>query len=381
MKMRLGAAVRFLPPERMHGTVVRVERSGGARREREALVEYARFAAGTVKVDGRNVSAGMPADALAYARLPGGADHGPGHLWIPASGDACRVWGLEKGIRRKQAVLPADRGIVLHAALEDAGTLDRKTLAALRDEAAELYRLLARRYAALPSDSRGRADDLFFLLYRKDGPAELVEAFAPFRTLDGELLTLAAVEREVKAGRLCALRRDDRREQFDLGAGQVLFLTPAQWEFLADAVGLALARPPALPRARQQRGRRWLRDLWGRVVDALGTRLANRAEVVDAGALSAGERLLLEAIDEWGEGGSGTLLVAGRGPRPVALRTGTEGARRVLFRDHAETVAAAAMAARGELPGAVAAALLLRGETRATTQSQAGLRRDENQGR
>ena len=343
------------------GTRLRVARRGGARQERKAVEEYVRFARAEVRLDGQPLHSGAPADALAYGRIS--EDEIIGHIWIPASGDTCRLWTTSYGVRQRQRVLAVADGLVYHAAVEVADGKARLPVERLKAEATALYRLLAKRYASLTSEGRTRADELLFLLHRCGGAPELVGEFRIFRWL-GEvpMSNLAEVQGESAAGPCHALRVEEPRARFDLEGRRVLRLTGAQWEFLHERVGVKLVRPPELVKRRRGSRLAW-RELWAGAVRRRARHLAQiRPPAIPNSDLAmVGELLQRFAIEElpvhW---------VAGSGPCPalVVPRHGQPGL--VIFHDHPEVAEAAAALASNPQLAPIWATRLLRGETAPT---------------
>jgi len=235
--------------------------------ERDAITEHCCFARDQVFLDGKLVSGAKPRGALALTSVSGDERQGGGILWIPDSGDTCRLWLLRRGIRWRQTVYPATGGLVFHAAIETEEPADGEVMHTLRLQAENLYLLLAKRYRSLPPSHKARVEELLFLHYRLQGSTGLVESFAPFRLAgQASYMSLAQVRREVEAERLCALKSGDRIERYDVRHVPVLLLSPGQWEFLADQVELPLRRPPWAPRAG-----RVIRARLGRLVDGIAS--------------------------------------------------------------------------------------------------------------
>jgi hypothetical protein len=359
-RLRIGHAPVALPPRGGAGSALTVQRRGNARAERAALGEYVRFAPAEVVVDGVPLPSGPPPDALAYSRLEVGPDIA--HLWLPASGDTCRLWTTRFGVRQQQRVMPAANGLVFHAALEGGGHLSPDVLQRLRQEALALYRGVAHRYASLPDSSRERVDELLFLLHRHNAPRELLDAFKVFRRLDvPERLSLSQVMALAgPAEAVYALRLEESRRHFDLSGRVVLRLSAAQWDFLSERVGLRLARPPAQVRRKLQSRLRWQHLLANLRYGWVARRVAAR-EVVAPPEETHGLADLLQEhtpqeVDvEWR---------AGRGWLPTILLKSGDRPTLVLFAHHPElTRAARDLQVRPHL-GPLWAARLLRGNTR-----------------
>jgi len=347
-------------PQGVSGTRLRVQRRGGAKRERKAVEEYVRFARANVLLDGRPLHSGAPADALAYARV---SDEGlVGHIWIPATGDTCRLWSTSHGVRQRQRVLAVGDGLVYHAAIEAVEGVVALPLERLRTEAVALYRLLAKRYASLTPDGRTRADELLFLLHRCEGDQELIRDFRIFRWLNEDKMgNLDELRKEAESGACHALRVEEPRARFDIEGRRVLRLTGAQWEFLNDRVGVKLVRPPELVKRRRGGGLA-LRELWAGARRRRARRLAAIRSTVKPSSefVQLGEMLARFASEDvpvhW---------VRGSGPCPalVATRLGQPGL--VLFHDHPEVARAVRGLAQDPQLAFIWATRLLRGETSA----------------
>ncbi len=284
---------RLLSPERV-GTRVTVCRRGNPRREREAVVEQCRFAGAHITLDGRTVSPGQPPEALAATRVAPAFEHGPGVLWIPASGDVCRVRMLRNGIVSRQAALPARLGFLFHAALEGDELPSGAALEKLRLLAEQQYGLLARRLGSLEPRQQERTDELLFLLYRRGGESELVLSYAPFR-LRGrdERLSLAEVRELDRLGPLLAVRAGSLQDRERKGGGdKVLALTTRQQEFLVTDVGVKVLEPPRPDKGLVQ----WLVRAGQRLVDRISGRLSANGRVVPEDLLTQGERVFIDAV-------------------------------------------------------------------------------------
>ncbi len=344
-----------------HGTVgtrLQVRRRGGARRERKAVEEYVRFARAEVTLDGKPLHSGAPVDALAYARVT--ADDLVGHIWIPASGDTCRLWSTSHGVRQRQRVLSAGDGLVYHAAIEAADGRAPLPLDRLQTEAVALYQLLAKRYASLTPNGRTRADELLFLLHRCGGDAKLIRTFKIFRVLEeSQLANLDDLRAAAAKGPCFALRVEEPRARFDIEGRRVLRLTAPQWEFLSDRAGVKLLRPPELVKRRRGGGLA-LRELWAGARRRRGRRLAaiRPTAVPSTDYLSVGELLTRFATESvplsW---------VAGSSPCPALVATRKGQPALVVFHDHPEIAQAAKELAASPKLAPLWAARLLRGET------------------
>lgn len=340
------------------GTRLRLTRRGGARREQRAVEEYVRFARAEVRLNGKPLHSGAPGDALAYGRVSD--PQFSGHIWIPASGDTCRLWSTSHGVRQRQRVLAATDGLVYHAAVEVAEGQVRLPVERLQAEAIALYRLLAKRYASLTQEGRTRADELLFLLHRCGGDPDLVGAFRVFRWLGAEpLANLTDVREECARGPCYGLRVEEPRSRFDIEGRRVLRLTGAQWEFLHERVGVKLLRPPEVVKRRRS-GRLALRELWAAARRRRGRRLALVRPIV---APRKELVMLGDLLGRFAGDGLKVHWVSGTGPCPalIAPRNGQPGL--VIFHDHPEVGrAGAALGSKPQL-APIWATRLLRGET------------------
>lgn len=325
---------------------VRIERKGKQKAEREALADYCCYAKSDIILDGRRVSSRGPAGALAYADLPAGDGIGPGRVWIPREGDTCRVTLLSHGIRWRQSAYPPRKGLIYHAAVDAVATPPTGTIERIRENAHQLYGLLAKRHRGLETASRRRVEELLFLHYRLRGESDLVGGFAPFRLLGSKrLLSLSEVAQEAQAGELRMLNVGERAERFDVRVGPVLLVTAPQREFLLHQVGLLLPPPP-----RKVKDTTWpirlsrlalagLRALVGGV-----SARVNRP--IPEGRLEPDEIRLLELVrQELNDGGyrlplvpaayeTDVCMVNRAGARPGALLRHRRAVRLVLFRRH-----------------------------------------------
>jgi hypothetical protein len=342
------------------GTRLQVRRRGGAKRERKAVEEYVRFARAQVTLNGKPLHSGAPVDALAYARIS--EDDLVGHIWIPASGDTCRLWSTSHGVRQRQRVLSAGDGLVYHAAIEAADGQARLPLERLRTEAVALYHLLAKRYASLTSDGRTRADELLFLLHRCGGDAGLIRTFRIFRVLEEtELANLDDLQLAGENGPFYALRVEEPRARFDIEGRRILRLTAPQWEFLSERAGIKLLRPPELVK-RRRGGALALREMWAGFRRRRGRHLAATRPTIEPHA----EFIMVgELLGRFASENVPLFWVTGSGPSPalVATRKGQPGL--VLFHDHPEIAQAARELAQTPELAPLWATRLLRGKTNA----------------
>jgi hypothetical protein len=283
-------------------------------------------------------------------------------VWIPSSGDLCRVACLDQGILWKQTVFETGRhGLVFEAALETEDASPRALARLVREAVRGLYAGLVAEFVGLPPGAQERVEELIFLLLRRHGDRSLVAGFAPFREAgSGRRLTLAEVEQEAKLGRLAGLRAGDRRERYDCSGRTVLELSAREWEFLADVAGLWLP-PPRLrpaPRGLGERVRSWLGAWWDRVA----VRLARTGAAELRGEeLTAAERKFIDLLRD--RLGCDVAMVDRGGWRPAVRVAGAQGWRFRINRRH-RTVSLAVKLVYGEGSWLPLAAALVEGVDR-----------------
>jgi len=321
---------------------IEIRRKGKRGLEAELLRELVRFAPATVLLgDKELVSRGADRTALVS-----GSVSGPhrGRIWIPMSGDVCRINLLDNGVRRKLLARPVfPDGVVYHAAIECRGKVPENLARGLREDALELYRQVARGYGHASPAARERIEELLLQWCSARGSTELVEHVEMFRCVGPRLLALAEVRALAAEDRLYAVDAGDRRWRSspaarELGTwflpglpraesrggeagwegGTVLALSARQREFLSGTVGLVLQPPPM--RVRWKR----LKSAWSRLKLALcgaTSRLAPWRRFIAPEALSEGETLLAKLV--------GQMLDTGRcsfadNPPGVERRSGGE---------------------------------------------------------
>jgi len=307
---RTGRAPSLEPVDKKPGTCITVlRREKEAGKEAQTLSDYCRHARADIFLDGRLVSR-RSREAITSAQLPSWGSVASGSVWIPLSGDACRIWLLDHGVRWKQIVHLSEDGLVYEAAVECPADPPAELSMHVSSVGLDLYRALPGAYASRP-ELRDRIEELFFLHYRRTGSSSLIDTFAPFRLEDGSRISLAEIRRLARVRTLNALRSDDDPSRY-LVTPHTLLLTPRQWEFLAEHASVSLTTPLPAPRpdAWPLRLARWAGKRISNAVSNLGL-----VRPVDDALLSARERDLLEVVSS--SLSSGSYVLPGASPDMV----------------------------------------------------------------
>ncbi len=171
----------------------------------------------------------------------------PATVAIPARGDVCRIWLLDRGIPWQAFTCASYHGLVFDAALESAAAPPAAAFFnVLAENAVQLYRWLAAHYPSFPEKYQERIEELIFKKARFGGDLHLLSAFAPFRMWRSrQRLSLEEVRRKAEEETLYVFPANcDPGHRLPRHA-QALLLTPLQKDFLQNQAGLSLAEPPA----------------------------------------------------------------------------------------------------------------------------------------
>jgi hypothetical protein len=341
---------------------VELTRFGKPARERECVCEMVRHAAVRVLLEGRLVSRLGAEDALVREALPAPAS---GTVWVPASGEACRLHLLRNGIRHRLAARTGARsGLVYHAAVETGCVPERDLARLVEAAAAALYARLAAVHARRP-ERRERVEELLFRHARITGDTSLAGSAPLFLTATGDRVSLAEIRDAGSREALYAVDLRARRRVAAPPGALLLRLGPRQREFLTGA-GVALRPPPS--RARGPAIARGLAAFWTLVTSAAATVTGGRG--VRPEELSEGERQLVALLQEMVDTGRLRVPAAGRGNVRVTLSAGGMGAavrsrtragqeQLVLRREHRLVRMAAAAVLRNRANVHLAAAALV----------------------
>ncbi len=255
-----GGTLRFIPAlAAPAGTrVVIRRRHGAAAAERRLLAELCAGADAAISLNGRAIDK-KPVLRRALVRRslePKAAGDRRGAVAVPARGEICRIWLLDRGIPWQLFTSASCAGLVFDAALESRSPATAAEFTAMADAAADLYAWLCERYPAFPEPWQERIEDLVFRRIRATGDPRLSSALAPFRLLGSpRRLSLDDVRRRARAGPLTALPADGDPARFSGPLQEALLLTPRQIDFLANEAGIPLSVPPSTVAGRGLSGR------------------------------------------------------------------------------------------------------------------------------
>lgn len=347
-----GGTLRFVPlagPRPGTRIVVR-RRHGDADAERRLLAELCAGVDAAISLNGRAIEK-KPILRRALVRQalePGPTAGAPrSAVSVPARGEICRIWLLDRQIPWQLFTSASCAGLVFDAALESRVPATAAEFTALADAAAGLYDWLCERYPSFPPPWQERIEELVFRRIRAANDPRLSSTFAPFRLLGSpRRLSLDDVRRRAQAGPLTALPAGSDPGRFLDPLQEALLLTPRQIDFLANDAGVPLSVPPA---AADGRG------LPGRIMAALRraavrrlARLPRRRLQEATGLRPDEERLCREMEAQLREHVAVPLppavrvaMAAGRGLFPSSWRAGAGRSVLWLRRDHPLVRAAA----------------------------------------
>lgn len=246
-----GGTLRSIPQAGgQPGTRIVVRRRhGDAGAERRLLAELCAGVDAVISLNGRAIEKKpILRRALVRKALKPGLSAGAAlsAVSVPARGEICRIWLLDRQIPWQLFTSASCAGLVFDAALESRVPATAAEFTALADAAAGLYGWLCSRYPSFPLPWQERIEELVFRRIRATGDARLSSAFAPFRLLGSpRRLSLDEVRRRAQAGPLTALPAGDDPARFPGPFHDALLLTPRQIDFLANDAGVPLSVPPA----------------------------------------------------------------------------------------------------------------------------------------
>jgi hypothetical protein len=289
---------------------------------------------------------------------------------VPARGDICRVWLLDRGIPWQLITSAAYHGLVFEAALETAATPTGAVFDQLAGAADRLYHWLAGHYLSFPEKYQERIEELIFRKARLVGDLQLTSAFTPFRLWrSGQRLNLEEVRRKAERNILYALPLDGDPDLFLDRHQEALRLSPLQKDFLLNHLGLPLVIPAAPMGTRSKIARcfSFVSRKITRITDRLPRR---RIRALAAEEISAAERSLCRELSgfwlRWHNPAQTAAsqisltvaMAAGRGFYPAAWRH--EAGKDVLYirRGHPLAVLAARSIARDRANAELAFAAL-----------------------
>ncbi len=348
----VGGALRFIPaagPQPGTRVVVR-RRHGDADAEKRLLAELCAGVDALITLNGRAIEKKpVLRRALVRQALEAGPAAGAARsaVSVPARGEICRIWLLDRQIPWQLFTSASCAGLVFDAALESRAPATAAEFTALADAASGLYDWLSARYPSFPLPWQERIEELVFRRIRATGDPRLSSAFAPFRLLGSpRRLSLDEVRLRAQAGPLTALPAGGDPARFRDPLQEALLLTPRQIDFLANDAGVPLVVPPAAADGRGLPGRLAapLRRAGLRLLACLPRRRRREAP----GLRPDEERLCRGMEAQLRERAAFPLppdvrvaLAAGRGLFPSSWRPGPERSVLWLRRDHPLVRAAA----------------------------------------
>jgi hypothetical protein len=338
------------------GTRVIVRRRhGDAAAESRLLAELCAGVDAAISLNGRALDK-KPILRRALVRQtlePGAATGAPRKaLAVPARGEICRIWLLDRQIPWQLFTSASCAGLVFDAALESRAPATAAEFTVLADAAVGLYDWLCAHYRSFPAPWQDRIEELIFRRIRATGDPRLGATFAPFR-LSGsaQRLSLDEVRRRALAGPLAALPADGAPGRFPGPLQEALLLTPRQIDFLVNDAGVVLSVAPPAAGGRGLRGR--LAAALRRSGLRLLARLPRRRRREARGLLPDEERLcrgmeaqLLERAAVPLPPGVRVAMTPGRGLFPASWRPAAAHGVLWLRRDHPLVRAAARSVAR-----------------------------------
>lgn len=370
-------------PGRTRGTTVELRGAPlDAGRARAYLADVCRFAPGTVRVDGEEISAGLTSYftgrelSLPQHRLRGS-------LALSHRGEQARVWLLVHGVISTHvgvARAPCFDAVVEVADKIAAGELRvtataadlreaiTPALEAIVDAGVGLMLAVGPQVAKLPAVSQARLLHLLLQALRCRRRVPEIVALPVVPTLVGRgqrvFSTLAAVAAAGKPEPAFVLGPEQEPEEFALPDAPVFVLDTAERGMLAELMGLRFRPAPRRQEESVPLSARLRRGV-GRIWQTL--RPARRA--LSEGELSPGERRFLEQLRVALRGGAKT-------PEVVEICAGAgaprlEGEVLRLGRDHPDVRAAVAAAGFGEVWAYPAAIALCGGQCMPGTATRA----------
>ena len=295
LEIRTGARPTLLEEAKPKNRLV-LERKGRPAEERRVLAEWCRHSLMKITVN-ELVSEDMePAPHLGLAQVHGEDGDGEGRLWLPVRGEACRIRLLDHGIQWRMAAYGPNHGLLYEAAIESPRVPPANLRKRLRSVALDLYTAAIAARETLPPPARDRLDELVFLHHRQTGSRHLMSYYAPFRVAGTDAhRTLDDLRDLAVRGPLQALPEDAPLERFATEDGEVLLLTPRQWEYLEEHAGIPLVPPPRRARRRGAFGRA-VGDLGRRLRAVLGAARSHNRRPIPLSDMDEGEAALVDSL-------------------------------------------------------------------------------------
>ncbi len=276
------------------------------------LVDAARFASATIRVDGKLLTHGFAA-ALAQTTLTPPL---VGRLAIPIAGDTAHTWLLEHGIVTGHVALPEapcfEAAIELGTATSDGNAARLRELlqphvATLIDQAVHAMLRVGSQAAGLPEHARARIARLLLQAARKQLRTEEVMRTPVFRAIDSngegltDLATLMAVSERDPSGPhlLQGLYPGQRVDRHTIGELPVVVADEVERALLAELLRIRF-RPPDIRDTRTSFSAAVRRgaDALAHGTAHLFARLRHPLQppVIGEEGWTAAERVLLEAL-------------------------------------------------------------------------------------
>jgi len=273
-----------------------LERKGRAAEERRVLAEWCQHSSMRVIVNELAVGGMEPTPHLGLARVHGEDGAGGGRLWLPVRGEACRIRLLDHGIQWRMAAYGPDHGLLYEAAVESPEVPPAHLRRRLRSVALDLYAAAIAARETLPPPALDRLDELVFLHHRQTGSRHLMGSYAPFRVAGTDAHRTLDDLRDLAArGPLEALPEDAPLERYATEDGEVLLLTPRQWEYLEEHAGIPLVPPPRRARRRGALGRA-VGDLGRGLRAILGAARSHNRRPIPRSDMDEGEAALVDSL-------------------------------------------------------------------------------------
>ena len=322
---------------RHHRNRILIERRGQPAEERRIVRDWCRWARLRITVDGEEIGGREAPPHLGLTQIRGETTEASGLLWLPISGEACRVRLLDQGIQWRLAAYEPDHGLLYEAAVESPEIPPGKLRSRLRALALDLYVRAMEARPSLPPDGQDRLDELVFLHHRRTDSRHLMGSYSPFQVAGTtQLLNLDSIRDRAATGAIAALTSTADPEHYSLEDREALLLTPRQWDYLEEHAGVPLVPPPKRPRRRGLL-RRALGDLGRTLRRMAGSLLIGSPRPIRPEDMEPGEAALVEGFAEALRTGRCYLpgleglrevqvvLVAGGTWRPAAvINTGSE---------------------------------------------------------
>lgn len=323
----------------MNGTCITIRRRpGNATAEKQLLRELCAAVPAAITLNGRPIERKfLLRRSLARQSVDLGPGRAPAMVAIPARGDACRIWLLDRHIPWQAYASASYHGLVFEAALESVSLPSAAEFRLLADAAHRLYLWLAGRYHAFPSRYQERIEELVFNREKTSSDLPLLSSFSPFRLWGSkQRLDLDEVRRKAEKHALYVLPANGDPEVRIGRHQEALLLSPLQRDFLLNHLHLPLVEITAEMGSQGRLARLFSRLL--RRTAMLVSRLPRLPlrSLVDAD-LSDGERQLCRVLEKhWRELNRGArrpplavAVAAGRGMAPAVLCRGAQ--ERVLY--------------------------------------------------